>query len=502
MPRSFRAPSWLGGVRSFLFVVAALSVSSSALADVVKARKDGVKVFAEANSGAKVLKTLKKDEVVNTRHRFGSFHAIDLGPKTIGYVRVLEVAKVADKEAEAFLKTLDSRVGTLPVDDGASSARARTSSSVMGIRGLAVDGDASARADVRPDMRHVRIMEERDVGAERRERLERLESLVFEEIEKKEREREKKKKDGNGETTGAAQNALADAAPVAPASTEPLPASTSARPRTLEERQAEAELGRAMAGRILAITPPLRDATVSKYVNDVGAYVANAAGVPDRRYFFEVVEADAANAFACPGGYVFVTTGALRAVSNEAELAAILGHEIIHVNERHVLQALQGKDFSKERAENEKKDAVAEARKRPEPPESEVGAFLSKQLLGPQAAGLSLLQALDAGMNVLLNKGLDRKLELEADAKGAEVAARAGYEHDALVKFFARMRAASAADKPLPAESTHPKFLDREQALVSFLGAQPALASTGAEGRERFLRMQKRLAAVKKEAGQ
>jgi hypothetical protein len=481
MPRSLPNPTWVGGVRSFLCVIASLGLFDVALADVVKARKDGVKVFAEANSATRVLKTLKKDEVVNTRHRFGSFHAVDIGPNAIGYVRVLEVAKVADKEAEAFQRTLEKRVGTLPVDDGASSARARTSSSVMGIRGLAVDGDASARADVRPDMRHVRIMEERDVGSERRERIERLESLVFEEIENKEKELPKEKREDGGSFTAAS-----------------LPVSEP-RPPTLEERQAEAELGRAMAGRILAITPPLRDPMVSKYVNDVGAYVANAAGASDRRYFFEVVEADAANAFACPGGYVFVTTGALRAVANEAELAAILGLEIVHVNERHVLQALQGKDFTKERANEEKKDSVADARRRPEPAASEVGAFLSKQLLGPQAAGLSLLQALDAGMNVLLNKGLDAKLELEADAKGLQVAVRAGYEHDALVKFFARMRAASANDKPLPAEATHPKFLDRENALLSFLGAQPTLATTGAQGRERFLRMQKRVVAAKKE---
>ena len=69
----------------------------TAFAEVVKVRKEGVRLFAEASGSAKVLRTLKKDELINMRHRFGSFLAVDAGANSIGYVRALDTVKVADK---------------------------------------------------------------------------------------------------------------------------------------------------------------------------------------------------------------------------------------------------------------------------------------------------------------------------------------------------------------------------------------------------------------------
>jgi hypothetical protein len=137
-----------------LFALSLLSVSSIAFADTVKARKDGVRLFSEASSTAKVIRVLKKDELLNMRHRFGSFFVVDEGKNGLGYVRALETIKAGDKEADAFRKTLEERVGKVDPGDSASGARARASTSVMGIRGLADDGDASSRPSARHGRSH------------------------------------------------------------------------------------------------------------------------------------------------------------------------------------------------------------------------------------------------------------------------------------------------------------------------------------------------------------
>lgn len=155
-------------------------------ADVVRARRDGVKVFAEASSQAAVVATLRKDEAVTMRHRHGSFFAIDLPGPRIGYVRFLEVAKVEGDKAEELRKEIERRVGKAAVPDAGGAARERAATSVMGVRGLGADADASARTNVRPDMRAVRAMDAR-VPSE--QRLDALEKSIFAEIEALEKTR-------------------------------------------------------------------------------------------------------------------------------------------------------------------------------------------------------------------------------------------------------------------------------------------------------------------------
>ena len=169
------------------------------------------------------------------------------------------------------------------------------------------------------------------------------------------------------------------------------------------------------------------------------------------------------------------------------------------MKERHILQALRGRDFAEEKkqAAGRGPDTILSARKRPEGASSEVGSFLSKQLLGPQAAGISLLQTLDASMGILMSKGLDAKLEYEADGQGAALAATAGYDGAALGRYFARLRSRTPGAPSAAVEKTHPTFLDRERTLVTFLRGNAALATTGASGAERFLRVRKRLVALK-----
>ena len=271
----------------------------------------------------------------------------------------------------------------------------------------------------------------------------------------------------------------------------------------LREFEAELELGRNMAGRLLAASEPLQNKKVVDYVNEVGLYVARYSDAPDRRYLFEVLNDESPNAYACPGGYVFVTVGALRLAESESELAGILGHEIAHVGKQHVLKALKGKDFKtaseKEKDKNSASndglaktvgvDSELAARKRPEPPQSEMARVLSQYLMGPGGAGLSIFAAVDAGMNILLKDGLDHKLEFEADQDGLRAAIKAGYEPTALSRYLARMQSKKLQKLATSSPSTHPKPADREAKLVQYLIAEKKTTTLGATGKDRFAKI-------------
>jgi hypothetical protein len=96
------------------------------------------------------------------------------------------------------------------------------------------------------------------------------------------------------------------------------------------------------------VTPPSGErASLNEYVNKLGKALASNSERPDIRWTFMVLDDPSVNAFSAPGGYVFVTTGLLKAVENEAQLAGVLGHEIGHVTGRHALDGyrLQKKEL-------------------------------------------------------------------------------------------------------------------------------------------------------------
>ena len=103
----------------------------------------------------------------------------------------------------------------------------------------------------------------------------------------------------------------------------------------IDDYKAEVEVGRNMAGRLVAFYGEYLDPGLTEYINQVGRYVARNGDSPDRRYMFAVLDADSPNAFACPGGYILLTRGVIESAQNEAELAAILGHESAHVGKQH-----------------------------------------------------------------------------------------------------------------------------------------------------------------------
>ena len=153
---------------------------------------------------------------------------------------------------------------------------------------------------------------------------------------------------------------------------------------------------------------------LQQYVNEVGQRLGRASHRPNLQYSVVVVDSPEINAFALPGGYVYITRGILAYLNSEAELAGVLGHEIGHVTARHSVQQISA--------------ATAAG----------VGATLL-QVFVPglrNQAGDSVIGLLG---NVLLS-GYGREHELEADRLGAQYLARTGYDPQAMIKVVAVLK--------------------------------------------------------------
>jgi predicted Zn-dependent protease len=261
----------------------------------------------------------------------------------------------------------------------------------------------------------------------------------------------------------------------------------------LDDYKAEVEVGRNMAGRLLAFYGEYLDEGLTNYLNQVGRHVADNGDYPDRRYMIAILDADSPNAFACPGGYILVTRGVIQSAENEAEIAAILGHEAAHVGKQHMFKTLKTINQEKlakqdaEAASRRRPDKFSRARARPVPEASDAGSAIAKYLMTSSGAGLGILQAAKAGMGLLLEKGLDKDMEFEADREGVKYAIRAGYEPKALDRFLARLAEQKKKnnDKTVM-DVTHPAIPDRRKEIAAVLQKMKAEEIIGAVGKDRY----------------
>lgn len=157
-----------------------------------------------------------------------------------------------------------------------------------------------------------------------------------------------------------------------------------------------------------------QDKSLQLYVNDLGQKLVSNLSDPEfKKYFFKVVDSPDINAFALPGGYIYVTRGILATINNEAELAGILGHEIGHVTQHHgakqIVRSIGAQILS-------------------------VGAALAN----PKNAGQWLI--VSSQMFNQINLGYGRDAELESDAHGILTAYKAGYDPRSMVDFLDNLR--------------------------------------------------------------
>ncbi len=182
------------------------------------------------------------------------------------------------------------------------------------------------------------------------------------------------------------------------------------------------------------------DKNLLRYVNLVGNSVAMFSDRPNIPYYFAILKNPQPNAFAAPGGYVFITTGLLRKIKNEAELAGILGHEIAHISQKHTLKTLER----------------------------------SRALQGISNLTLTLMnenpevfkKIINDMSNILFEHGLDQNLEYEADKIGTEYAYQVGYNPAGLKDFLKTLREIRGKERSIFFK-THPSPSNRINRLLT-----------------------------------
>lgn len=213
----------------------------------------------------------------------------------------------------------------------------------------------------------------------------------------------------------------------------------------IDETQ-EIDIGRQLAAVLLGAKPLVADERLQRYVNQLGRWISLQSARPTLPWSFAVIDDAGYNAFAAPGGYIFITRGLLERVPDEADLAGVLAHEITHVVAKHHLQALR---------KSAKSGLLTQ--------------LLATQVKGDAANAVSG-QLFALGRN-LYSKGLDRDDEFDADRSGMLLAARSGFDPYGLVSVLQNLRSA-APDDPLFAlsVSTHPPAQQRLDQMEQSMG--------------------------------
>jgi predicted Zn-dependent protease len=210
----------------------------------------------------------------------------------------------------------------------------------------------------------------------------------------------------------------------------------------------EQDLGKQVSEKIRIRFGVVQDPAVHKYVTLVGLALAEQSTRPNLPWKFIVLDTDGVNAFAAPGGYVHITKGALAMMSNEAELAGVLGHELTHITEKHTIAALK----------------------------KAKGTDLALSASGHGDSKIT--GALVDQMKDVVLQGFGRKEELEADQKGIVLANKVGYAPNGLSNFLQKLVDRNKGSKEKQGLfASHPEMQERLDKMADQI-KKDKLAST------------------------
>jgi len=222
----------------------------------------------------------------------------------------------------------------------------------------------------------------------------------------------------------------------------------------------EIALGEAATASFLGASPLHHDASLQRYVNRVGKWVALHSDRADLPWTFSVIDTETINAFALPGGSIIVSSGLLKRLGSESELAGVLAHEIAHVVKRHQLKAIQSgmqADFWKNVGTSVAADRVK----------------IGGGAVGSTVGNMAKPYILDAAGNLIKDgfflRPLDRGLETEADQLAIVLATRAGYDPYGLVGALQMLAQYKGGGDAASVFSTHPSATDRIADLEKFV---------------------------------
>jgi len=243
--------------------------------------------------------------------------------------------------------------------------------------------------------------------------------------------------------------------------------------------QEERELGDKFLQEVKKRWPFIQDTSINAYVSDVGKRILQAVGSQPFEYRFFVLNSQEVNAFAVPGGLVFLNSGLILTIDNEDELAGVMAHEIGHVAARHISK----------RSDKAMPLSLAT-----------LGALLLGIFLGGKAASAVATTAIATSETVLLK--YSREDEEEADSLGLKFMEKAGYDRRAMISMLKKIRRSygPASSDPPAYLMTHPATEDRANNLeiqMTHLAQDPKVSSPVGN----IKRIQTKLRAEEKEAG-
>jgi Zn-dependent protease with chaperone function len=216
-------------------------------------------------------------------------------------------------------------------------------------------------------------------------------------------------------------------------------------------REQQQQVGLQAAGEVYKQMPVLPDSNpVTQYVQQLGKKLETVIP-PDKSwpYQFHVVQSADINAFALPGGPIFINLGTIQAAENEAELAGVMAHEMSHVYMQH------------------------SAKQAPKAETAQIIAGLAGAVLGGSAGGRLASMGIQFGAGTLLMK-YSRKDEAQADAVGAIIMYKAGYNPQAMADFFTKLEQKYGNGGP-QLLSDHPNPGNRQQAIRDQIKSWPAI---------------------------
>lgn len=207
---------------------------------------------------------------------------------------------------------------------------------------------------------------------------------------------------------------------------------------------------------------PVKNEALQRYVNLVGNAVAGNSKRATIPYQFAVLDSPVQNAFAVPGGIIFISRALVSILDDESELAAVLAHEVGHVAAKHALKSTQRAQLLQG-----------------------VGTITAASVGGDK--GKKFASAIGDMQTVLFDKGLDKEMEFEADMAGMESTYRTGYDPSAMIRVLEKLQRieASSKDKKGSWFSTHPPLTERISRLRAQLQKYPDYSSL-ATVHERF----------------
>jgi len=225
----------------------------------------------------------------------------------------------------------------------------------------------------------------------------------------------------------------------------------------------EVALGRSVANSVIKQYGLLGDEEIETYVDEVGQRLVQVCDRQDLEYSFQVLDSPMVNAFACPGGFIFVTRGLLERADNEAELATILGHELGHVNAYHSVKRLQ---------------AV-------------LGTVIIMAIVFENSEKVRDYQDYVTIAWQLIMLGYSRLNEYQADQLGLYYSAHAGYDSFQMVPFFEKLKEEHGEmPRLLSWLSTHPRTSDRIERVPAVVAQYHLNQNADPElGTERYQRI-------------